>query len=117
MSNSRPEVRLGVNDVVRFFLEIVAVVSLGVWGFVMWPFPLSLVFGIAAPVVAILLWALFRSPKAVFEIDPFGKALVEIVVMAGATFAWWDMGLPVVAVLFAAVATVSGVINGRKEFR
>jgi hypothetical protein len=116
VSDTRPEVQLGVNDVVRFLVEIAAVVSLGIWGFVMWAFPLNLVVGIGAPVVAILLWALFRSPKAMIRIDPFGRALVEIVVMAGATFAWWDMGQPIVAIIFAAVATVSGVINGRREF-
>ena len=61
------------------------------------------------------MWALFRSPKAVFKIDPFGKAIVEIFVFGAAAFAWWDLGQPIVTVVFALVATVSGVISGRKE--
>jgi hypothetical protein len=114
---TRSTVRVGPNDVLRFFLELFAIVSLGIWGFLAWPFWSNIVVGIGAPVLAIVLWGLFRSPRAVFEIDSFVKALVEVVVMAAAAFAWWDLGQPFVAIGFAVVATVSGVINGRKEFR
>lgn len=107
---------LRANDVVRFLLEIFAIVSLGIWGFVAWPLPWNIVVGIGAPALAILLWALFRSPKAVLRVDPFVKAIVELVVMGSAAFAWWNLGQPVVALVFAVVATVSGVINGRREF-
>ena len=110
------DLRVGPNDVLRFLLELFAVFSLGFWGFVAWPLPWNIVVGIGAPAIAIVLWALFRSPKAVLQVDPFVKALVEIVVMAAAAFAWWDLGQPVVAVLFAVIATVSGIVNGRKEF-
>jgi hypothetical protein len=51
----------------------------------------------------------------VFRLDPFGKAVVEISVFGAAAFAWWDLDQPVVAALFALVATISGVISGRKE--
>jgi hypothetical protein len=116
MSETRPETTVGPNDILRFLLELFAIVSLALWGFVQWPFPGNIVVGILAPAIAIVLWALFRSPKAVFAIDPFGRALVEIVVMASAAFAWWSLGQPVVTIAFAVVATISGVINGRKEF-
>ncbi|WP_314149543.1 YrdB family protein [uncultured Leifsonia sp.] len=108
--------RIGPNDILRFVLELFAIVSLGIWGFVVWPLPWNIVIGIGAPVIAILLWALFRSPKAVLRVDPFVKAIVEIVVMGAAAFAWWDLGQPIVAVVFAVIATVSGIINGRREF-
>lgn len=112
----RGDIPIGFNDVLRFILEIFAIVTLGIWGFVAWPFGWNILVGILAPVMAIVLWALFRSPKAVLRVDPFVKALVEIVVFATAAYAWWDLGQPVIAVLFAMVATASGVINGRKEF-
>jgi hypothetical protein len=108
---------IGFNDVLRFILELFAIVSLGIWGFIAWPFAWNILFGIGAPVLAIALWALFRSPKAVFEIDTFGKALVEIVVMTSAAFAWWSLGQPIVAIVFAVVALISGIVNGRKELR
>jgi hypothetical protein len=71
--------------------------------------------GIGAPLLAILAWALFVSPKAVFHIDTFGKALVEIAVFSAAALGWWTLGQPVVAVAFAVVAAVSGILHGRKE--
>ncbi|GAA1439826.1 YrdB family protein [Leifsonia poae] len=111
------DIQISPNDVIRFLLELFAIFSLGFWGFVAWPLPWNIVVGIGAPLIAIVLWALFRSPKAVLRVDPFVKALVEIVVMLAAAFAWWDLGQPVVAIVFAVIATVSGVINGRAEFR
>nr|WP_218869237.1 YrdB family protein [Leifsonia psychrotolerans] len=100
----------------RFVLELFTFVSLGIWGFATWPLPWpGVLIGIGAPALALLLWALFRSPKAVIRIDPFGKALVEICVMGSAVFAWFALGQPIVAIVFAVVATLSGIIAGRKE--
>jgi hypothetical protein len=107
--------RIDFWDVLRFVVELFAFVSLAVWGFIAWPFPWNIVVGIAAPALGIVLWALFRSPKAVIRIDTFGKAIVEIIVMTAAAFAWWDLGQPVVAVVFALVALLSGIMSGRKE--
>lgn len=110
--------KVGFNDILRFLLEIFAIVSLGIWGFSShWPEPwLNWVVGLGAPIIAIVLWGLFRSPKAVFHLDVFGRSLVEILVFGAAAVAWWDMGQPIVAGVFAVVALVSGIINGRKEF-
>ncbi|MGO4534537.1 YrdB family protein [Leifsonia sp. 2MCAF36] len=109
-------VKVGFNDVLRFVLELFAIVSLGLWGFLAWPLPWNIVVGIGAPAIAILLWALFRSPRAVLHVDPFVKAVVEVVVFGSAAFAWWSLGQPIVAIVFAVIATVSGIINGRREF-
>lgn len=116
-SHPQSDAKIGPNSILRLLLELFAIFSLGFWGFVAWPLPWNIVIGIGAPVIAIVLWGLFRSPKAVFRIDPFGRALVEVVVMAAAAFAWWDLGQPIVAIVFAVIATASGVINGRSEFR
>jgi hypothetical protein len=116
VTDTREQVKIGPNDVLRFVLELFAFVSLGVWGFLAWPLPWpGVLIGIGAPAIAILLWALFRSPKAVFRLDPFGKAVVEICVFGAAALAWWDLGQPVVALVFAVVATASGIISGRRE--
>ncbi len=108
--------KIGPNDVLRFLLELFAFVSLGIWGFAAFPLPWpGVLVGIGAPALAILLWGLFVSPKAVFRIDVFGKALVEIAVFSAAAIGWWMLGQPVVAVVFAVVAAVSGIISGRKQ--
>ena len=116
MNDTPATAALGANDVLRFLLELFAFVSLALWGFLAWPLPWpGILVGILAPAFAILAWALFRSPKAVFTLDPFGKAIVEIFVFGAAALAWWDLGQPIVAVVFAVVATVSGVLSGRKD--
>lgn len=115
VSETRAQTSIGPNDVLRFVLELFAFFTLCFWGFVAWPLPWNIVVGIGAPAIAIVLWALFRSPRAVFRIDPFGRALVEIIVMASAALAWWDLGQPIVAIVFAVVATASGILSGRKE--
>lgn len=113
-NESRP--KIGPNDVLRFLLELFAFVSLGIWGFLAFPLPWpGALVGIGAPALAILLWALFVSPKAVFRVDPFGQALVEIAVFSGAAIGWWMLGQPVVAVALAVVAAVSGILHGRKQ--
>ncbi|MFU8946097.1 YrdB family protein [Mycetocola zhadangensis] len=104
------------NDILRLFLELFAIVSLGIWGFLGWSMPWNVIIGIGAPVVAILLWALFRSPKAVFSVDAYAKALIELLVMGAAALAWWDLGVPFVALVFGVVAVISGLVNGRREF-
>jgi hypothetical protein len=114
--SNEPLPKIGPNDVLRFFLELFAFVTLGIWGFVSFPLPWpGVLVGLGATALAILLWALFNSPKAVFKIDPFGQALVEIAVFSAAALAWWMMGQPVVAVVFAIVAAVSGILHGRKQ--
>ena len=118
MTDTSKRQQVGPNDVLRFVLELFAFVSLGIWGFTAWPLPWpGVLIGIAAPALAIVIWALFRSPKAVFRLDPFGKAIVEIAVMGSAAIAWLDLGQPVVAIVFGVVATVSGVLSGRAELR
>lgn len=116
MTDARTEQRIGPNDILRFFLELFAFVSLGIWGFLAFPLPWpGLLVGLGAPALAILVWALFVSPKAVFHIDVFGKALVEIAVFSSAAIGWWMLGQPVVGVVFAVIAAVSGILNGRKQ--
>jgi hypothetical protein len=111
-----PLPKIGPNDVLRFLLELFAFVTLAIWGFVAFPLPWpGVLIGIGAPLLAVLLWAFFLSPRSVLRIDPFGKALVEIAVFSATAIAWWTMGQPIVAIVTALVAAVSGIINGRKE--
>ena len=116
MSEANTPVPVTALDVIRALVELFAVVTLILWGLLGFAFPLpGLIVAILAPALAILLWALFRSPKAVFRVDNFVKALVEIVVMATAAFAWFDLQQPLIGVVFLIVATVTGVINGLRE--
>ena len=109
--------KLHPNDIIRFVLELFALFSLGFWGYLAWPFPWpGILFTIGTPLFAAVVWGLFRSPKAVFPLDPVGRVLVEVLVMGAAVAAWFMLGYWVVGLVFGIVAAVSGFINGRREF-
>ena len=106
---------LAASEIVAFLCEIFAFVSLALWGFTMWPFPWNIVAGIGAPVIAILAWALFVSPRAVFAVHPFVRAIVELLVYASATVAWWMMGNVWIGLAFGVVAVTAGLFAGRRR--
>jgi len=106
---------LSAIDVLAFVVELVAFATLAVWGFAMWSFPWNIVVGIGAPLVAILVWALFVSPRAVFAVHPFVRAVVELLVYASATLALWSLGLTWIGVVFGVIAVTVGVFAGRRR--
>lgn len=107
---------LSAIDLLAFVCELFAFASLAIWGFAMWPFPWNIVVGIGAPVLAILVWALFVSPRAVLAVHPFVRALVELLVYAAATAAWWSMGNAWIGLVFGVIAVTIGAIAGRRRF-
>ncbi len=107
--------RPSVIDVLAFVCLLFAFVTLAIWGFSTWPFPWNIVVGIGAPAVAILVWALFVSPRAVFAVHPFIRAVVELLVYASATLAWWNMGFTWVGLGYGVVAVVVGALAGRRR--
>lgn len=117
MPADAPARRVLVLDVLAFVLELVAFAVLAVWGFARFPVPVNVVVGIVAPLVAIALWALFRSPRAVLRADAYVKALVQIVVMGAAVFAFVDLGAWIVGLVFAVLAVAVGLVTGRREIR
>lgn len=103
-------------DVVRFIVEITGIVTFILWGFFSWPLPWNFVFGIGAPVLAIFVWALFCSPKAVIRTHPFVAAVIELLIFAAATVCWWSMGQTWIGLAFAVVAIASGALAGHRRF-
>ena len=103
-----------VLDVVRAIVLVVAVASLALWGFASWSLPWNVIAGIGAPVVVLLIWALFLSPRPVLSVHPFLRAAVELFIYVGVTIAWWSMGQALIGSAFALVAIVTGVLSGRR---
>ncbi len=106
---------LSALDVVAVLCQLFAFATLAIWGFAAWDFPGNLIAGIGAPVGAILLWALFVSPRAVLAVHPFVRALVELLVYAAATIAWWSMGQAWIGLGYAVVAVTIGLVSGRRR--
>lgn len=120
MSDASPDV-VGVSrprvtplDVVRVLVLLFALVSLALWGFFGWDYPGNLVFGIGTPLFALLVWALFLSPRPVLRLHPYLRALVELLIYVGVTIAWWSMGDPWIGIGFAVVAVAAGLVSGRR---
>ena len=102
-------------DIVRVIVLVVTIGTLALWGFAIWPFPWNVVLGIGAPVVVLLIWALFLSPRPVLRLHPFLRAAVELLIYVGVTIAWWLMDQPIIGVAFAVVAVGAGVVSGRRH--
>lgn len=117
MSTRHVRVRL-VLEVVRLALYTFGFVSLGLWGFLGFALPWpGVLCGVLAPLLGVLGWALFLSPRAVCGLDAFGRALVEIALFTAVATAWWWLDVPGVAVPFAVVSVAVGVVTGRAGLR
>lgn len=103
-----------VIDVVRAIVLVLAIASLALWGFATWPLPWNIILGIGTPVVVLLVWALFLSPRPVLRVHPFLRAAVELLIYVGVTIAWWSMDQALIGTAFGLVAIAAGVISGRR---
>ena len=108
--------RPGVIDIVRLLVALVAFGSLALWGFTSFGLPWNIVIGIGAPVIGILVWALFLSPRAVLPVHPFVQSFVELLIYVSVTAAWWSMGQPWIGLAFGVVAVTIGLVAGRRRF-
>jgi hypothetical protein len=104
-------------DIIRAVILVVAIASLALWGFATWPFPWNVVLGIGAPLLLLLVWALFLSPRPVLSLHPFVRAAVELLIYAGVTLAWWSMDQAWIGLGFAVVAVTAGLFAGRRDLR
>lgn len=104
-------------DIIRAVILVTAIASLALWGFTMWAFPWNLVLGIGTPVLVLLMWAFFLSPRPVLTLHPFVRAAVELLIYVGVTLAWWSMGQTWVGLGFALVAVTAGLFAGRRNLQ
>ena len=102
-------------DIIRAAVLIVALVSFALWGFLGFALPWNIILGVGLPVVVLLVWALFLSPRPTLRVHPFLRALVELFIYVGVTLAWWAMGQVWIGLGYAIVAVAAGVMAGRRS--
>lgn len=95
---------------VRFLLELVAIASFGVYGWLAFDSPWRYLLVVVLPIAAAALWGVFtlpddpsRSGAAPVPVSGPVRLLVEFVVFFGGTGALWAAGLPRLALVSAVV--------------
>ena len=102
----------GANLAARFLLvELGALAATGYWGYDTGSGIVRLLLAIAAPALVAAAWGLFVSPKRKYDLSKPTRLAIELVLLAGAAAALWDVGHPGLALGFAALAIVSGTLN------
>jgi Protein of unknown function (DUF2568) len=112
MSSTSPEAQpprlFGPNEVLAFLLEIIALLILADWG---WHRGAAtgtrLLQAIGAPLLAAVVWGLFAAPRARYKIPLAGQLAVKVAVFGWATWALFDLRLPVLGLVFAVVVIVN----------
>ena len=69
------------------------------------------VLGLAAPAAVAVVWGLFVSPKAKIELPRPAQFAIELAVFAAAALALAAADQPVLGIVLAVVALVSGTLN------
>ncbi len=89
----------------RFALELCLLVALGIWGFSQ-----NAVLGIAAPLVAAVVWGLWIAPKAKRRLRDPARLVLELLLFAAAGAALAAADHVLAAAVFLAAVAVSEVL-------
>ncbi len=107
-----------LNLALRFFLELVILVALGYWAWTRETGILRYVLSLGLPVVAALLWGTFRvpgevagNPHAPVPVPGWLRLVMELVLFAAATWAFYDAGARMVAAMFGVLWVFHYVIS------
>ena len=105
------EVLKDANLVVRFVMELAAWVALGYWGFESGR-TTSKKYGMAivAALTAAGIWSLFVAPNASVDVPEVVRLVLEVAIFGAAALALLATGLRRLALVFAIVALVNGVL-------
>ena len=99
-----------LNLTLRFFLELVALWLLGMWGWSHQPIALGLALAVLTPGVAAAAWGVFRVPDdggpPVVVVPGIVRLTLEVVVLGGAAWAAVAAGRPGVGLVFGSVAAL-----------
>ncbi len=98
------------NLTLAFLLELCALAALCYWGVRTGEGPLTKTgLAIATPLFAAVLWGLFAAPQAPVSV-PFVRLGVKTAVFGSAALALYATGHGLLAILFAALVVVNGVL-------
>ena len=94
----------------RFLLELAALAALAWWGFSAGDGVWAVVLGLGAPLLAVAVWGTLAAPKGRFEGRDPQRLVGEVLVFGAALAALLALGQTWLAVAFAALALLQGVL-------
>lgn len=100
-----------INMTLRFILELCLLAALAYWGFQLeggWP--LRLLVGIGAPLLAATVWGLLVAPKAKRRLADPARFVCELVLFIWGSAALWLAGRPTLAVILLVVYLINRVL-------
>ena len=102
-----------LNLMFRFFLEIIALVSVGIWGWQIGEGPLKYVLAIGLPILIALIWGVFavpgdpsRSGKAPVPVPGLLRLLLEFAVFGLAGLCLFNMGYTTYSLIFVLLVVI-----------
>ena len=101
----------GANLVLRFLLEMSALVAVSYWGFATASGFTQWVLGLGAPALVAVVWGLFVAPKRKVDLPKPARFAIELLVFAAAAFALVAADQPLLGIVLAAAELVSGTLN------
>jgi hypothetical protein len=106
-----PPVLHALNETIAFLLELAMLAALGVWGAKAGAsVASSILLGAGAPLLAIIGWGLFASPKAKITLPLAGVVAFKALAFGCGAAALYAAGRPKLALAFGAVAFVNTAI-------
>lgn len=106
-----------LNLALRFILEMAALVALGYWGWVQHEGVWRYVLAIGLPLIAAVLWGVFRAPGDASAGPPIVavpgpvRLLLELALFGGATWGLYNAGATSAAWVFGAIALVHYIVS------
>ncbi len=107
-----------INLAVRFLLELIALVIMGIWGWRQGEEWMSFVLAIGIPLFAAVVWGVFavsndpsRSGSAPVETPGVIRLAIEIAIFSFATWALFDLDLNNFGWIFGIIVTLHYIIS------
>ena len=112
---------VGPNEVLRFFLEIAGLFAMAIWGWTTFDGVAQILVAIGLPVLAALIWAIFRVPNdpgpAPVVVPGVVRLAFEAVFFGGAVVLLYLAGQQLPAIVFGALVAVHYVVGRRRVMR
>ncbi|OUR92056.1 hypothetical protein A9Q87_08125 [Flavobacteriales bacterium 34_180_T64] len=107
-----------VNLIIRFLLELIALMAMGFWGWEQSDGWLQFVLALGLPITAAVIWGVFavpddpsRSGSAPVVVHGILRLTIELLFFVLATWAMYDLGYLILSWIFGSIVAVHYIIS------